>query len=73
MARTDSDSLVINLITPPAREGERKRMTKKDFEIIAQILSCTKIQDKVTITKLLKSTNPRFDPEKFWKRVEDWR
>lgn len=26
MARTDSDSLVINLITPPAREGERKRM-----------------------------------------------
>ena len=48
-------------------------MTRKDFEIIAKILACTKVQDKATITRLLKSTNPNFDPERFWARVESWR
>ena len=48
-------------------------MTRKDFEVIAKILACTKVQDKATINRLLKGTNPRFDEERFWKRAEDWR
>jgi len=48
-------------------------MTRKHFEIIAKILACTKIQDKATITRLLKETSPNFDPERFWARVDSWR
>lgn len=46
-------------------------MTRKDFEIIACILSYTDIRSKDEITTLLKSTNPNFNAERFWKRVND--
>lgn len=44
-------------------------MTRKDYEIIACILSYTEIRGKDEITTLLQSTNPKFDKERFWKRV----
>ena len=47
-------------------------MTRKDFEIIACILSYTEIKDKKSITTLLKSTNLNFKEERFWKRVNDY-
>ena len=47
-------------------------MTRKDFEIIACILSYTDVKDKDSITALLKSTNPNFKEERFWKRVADY-
>lgn len=47
-------------------------MTKKDFELIACMLSYTEIKDKKSITALLKSTNANFKEERFWSRVEDY-
>ena len=47
-------------------------MSRKDFEIIACILSYTEIKDKESITTLLKTTNPRFDENKFWEKVRKY-
>lgn len=47
-------------------------MSRKDFELIACILSYTEVKDKNSITKLLKSTNPNFKEERFWNRVNDY-
>ena len=47
-------------------------MTRKDFEIIACILSYTDIKDKKSITTLLKDTNPRFDENRFWEKVKNY-
>ena len=46
-------------------------MTRKDYEIIACILSYTEIKGKDEITTLLQSTNPNFDEKRFWNRVDD--
>ena len=47
-------------------------MARKDFELIACILSYTEVKDKASITKLLKSTNPNFKEERFWNRVWEY-
>lgn len=47
-------------------------MTKKDFEVVACILSYTEIKNKNEITTLLKSTNKKFDEKLFWKRVNEY-
>ena len=44
-------------------------MTRKDFEVIAKILSYTEIKDMEAIEELLKGTNPNFKPERFWRKV----
>lgn len=44
-------------------------MSKKDFEIIAKILSYTNINNYDEIEKLLKQTNSNFDAKRFWARV----
>lgn len=47
-------------------------MTRKDFELIACLLSYTEIKNKKEITTLLKSTNPNFNEERFWRRVWEY-
>ena len=50
-------------------------MTRKDFETVALVLSWATIghdldkEEKESITLLLKDNNPKFDEERFWKRV----
>lgn len=50
-------------------------MTRKDFETVALVLSwATRRHDldkeeKQAITVLLKDNNPKFDEERFWKKV----
>lgn len=44
-------------------------MTRKDFEIIAKILSYTDINNYDEIEKLLKQTNQNLDAERFWTKV----
>ena len=44
-------------------------MTRKDFEIIAEILSYTTIENEQAIEGLLKTTNANFNATRFWRRV----
>ena len=51
-------------------------MSRKDFEIIAEILalygsSRENETKKSEITRVLKNTNPNFDENRFWDRVEN--
>lgn len=51
-------------------------MSRKDFEIIAEILalygsSRDNKTKKSEITRVLKNTNPNFDENRFWDRVEN--
>ena len=48
-------------------------MTKKDFEVIAEILAMKEftIEQKQQINYMLWSTNPAFNSDKFWKKVEE--
>lgn len=48
-------------------------MTTKDFWVVANILSYTTIEDSEEIEKLLEATNPRFNKEKFWTAVLDYK
>lgn len=47
-------------------------MTKKEFEVVACILSYTEIKNKNEITTLLKSTNKKFNEKLFWHRVWEY-
>lgn len=47
-------------------------MTRKDFELVACLLSYTEIKDKDNITVLLKGTNPNFNEDRFWHRVWEY-
>lgn len=44
-------------------------MTRKDFEVIAELLSYTTIENEEAIEGLLKTTNANFDAPRFWRRV----
>lgn len=51
-------------------------MSRKDFEIIAEILalygsSRDNKTKKSEITRVLQNTNPNFDENRFWDRVEN--
>lgn len=47
-------------------------MSRKDFELVAHILGYTEIKNKKEITKLLKSTNKKFNENLFWHRVNEY-
>lgn len=48
-------------------------MTRKDFEVIAEILAMKKftIEQKQQINYMLWSTNPTFNSNWFWNKVEE--
>lgn len=48
-------------------------MTRKNFEVIAKILAMKKftIEQKQQINYMLWKTEPSFDSDWFWKKVEE--
>lgn len=47
-------------------------MTKKNYELLAVILSYTDIKNVEAITLLLQNDNEKFDKIKFWQAVLDY-
>lgn len=47
-------------------------MSRGHFENIACILSYTEVKDKKSINSILKSCNPGFKEELFWRRVWEY-
>lgn len=50
-------------------------MTKKDYEILAKIISCApklRRDDRASIDNILLNDNPRYDKEKFWEAVRKY-
>lgn len=62
----------------PRKDGEkREKMTRKDFEKVAEIVAILKNGEPKTagdweIDAILRSTNPNFDPVRFWRAVDKY-